>query len=715
MKLQAFVLGGLMVVFTTVIVIALFHFNSTREIKKYQKLSSEVEQVFQLKFGHDMPVNSAHHIAAVRFANVVNRRTQKRVEIKIFPDQELGTDQEMIEMARAGKLDIILPPTAKLSTLMPTIQLFDLPFLFPDRHSLYEQIDGKVGLMVLGGLVKHGLVGASIWESGFKQFTANKRIRKPSDFKGLNIRIMKSRIIFDQYKMLGSNPIPIGFYETYKALKDGVVDGQENPLGSIVNRKFYEVQSHLMISNHAYLGQVLAFSKTVFEKLPIDIRQILVSTAKEVAVFQRNVAIKKENEFLDHLRKSGIKIYSLTNEERNKFRKVLNPLVSTTYREIIGGWLMDAVVEEIKNSIQKPNDIIIGLDADMMLGSAPSGIAIKRGIQLAIDEINQKGGVLGRQLKLIVRNHSGISARGIENIKHFSKLANCIAVVGGLHSPVALSELKEIHKNKMIYLGPWAAATGIVSNSFNPNYVFRLSVRDEFAGEFLVNEALKRHKNVGLLLENTGWGRSNKVSMLNALKKRNIEPVVVEWFNWGERDMVSQLNRLKQNNIGAIILVANAPEGITVVKNMILMNMKVPVISHWGITGGYFWEELNNELEQIDLSFLQTYSFINNSKPKVKEFINKYKSKFKINNAGEIIAPVGTAHAYDLVHILVKAVRKAKSVDRTKIRDMLERLSEYNGLIKKYSSPFTPQKHDALNINDFIIAKFNKQGHIVQL
>ena len=96
-------------------------------------------------------------------------------------------------------------------------------------------------------------------------------------------------------------------------------------------------------------------------------------------------------------------------------------------------------------------------------------------------------------------------------------------------------------------------------------------------------------------------------------------------------------------------------------------------------------------------------------------FINKYKSKFKINNAGEIIAPVGTAHAYDLVHILVKAVRKAKSVDRTKIRDMLERLSEYNGLIKKYSSPFTPQKHDALNINDFIIAKFNKQGHIVQL
>ena len=122
----------------------------------------------------------------------------------------------------------------------------------------------------------------------------------------------------------------------------------------------------------------------------------------------------------------------------------------------------------------------------MTLGSAQSGHAIKRGIQLALDEINQKGGVLGRKMVLLVKDHEGISARGVANFNAF-----LVAVMGGLHSPVALSELKVIHENRIIYLDPWAAATKIVKNDFHPNYVFRVSVNDEEAGPFLVNHIVK--------------------------------------------------------------------------------------------------------------------------------------------------------------------------------------------------------------------------------
>ena len=154
------------------------------------------------------------------------------------------------------------------------------------------------------------------------------------------------------------------------------------------------------------------------------------------------------------------------------------------------------------------NSLIIGLDADMTSGSAQSGLAIRRGVVLALDEINAAGGLLGRPVELIVRDHRGNPDRGVDNIVEFAEMSDVLAVVGGLHTPVALRELKTIHDQQMIYLGPWAAGTPIVQNEYSPNFVFRVSVRDEYAGGFLVDRALERGlSKIGLLLERTGWGR----------------------------------------------------------------------------------------------------------------------------------------------------------------------------------------------------------------
>ena len=668
-------------------------------------------QSMVLKFGHDMPVNSAQHVAATRFADIVNYKSNGKIKIQVFPAQELGSDQDMIQAARSGELAITLPPTSKLTFLEPSLQILDLPFLFPSRTILYAALDGLPGKMLLSKLKKNGLVCPTLWESGFKQFTANKPIRTPQDFEGLNIRIMKSPTIASQFKALGANPIPIDFHQTYSALEDNFVSGEENPLVSIVGMKFYEVQSHVIISNHAYLAQAFCFSQSILNSLSIEHQKILIETAKELTPYQRKEIIEAEKEYLQIIRDSNTEIIALTEEEREAFKKETESIIQEFKK--VDAELLERVFRFLEASGAPQNtEVLVGLDADMVSGSAPSGLAIKRGIELAMDEINQRGGVLGKPMKLVVRDHSGLADRGLLNLRYFNSLNNLVAVFGGLHSPVVLAELKSIHQFEVPFLVPWAAATPIVSNNQSPNYVFRVSVRDEYAGEFLVNEALKNYTKIGLLLENTGWGRSNNKAMTVALEKRGLVPEL-QWFNWGVMDFSPYIENLEAKGAEVILFVGNAPEGIHLVKTLAKRTQQIPVISHWGITGGYFWKEVGRELGQINLTFLQSYSFLKELTPRAIQLVDQYKSKYNIQSPEEIIAPVGTAHAYDLTQMLAMAIEQADSLDRSAIQQALESLPRYEGVVKTYDPPFTRERHDALDGNIFFLARYNQSGNIV--
>jgi len=364
------------------------------------------------------------------------------------------------------------------------------------------------------------------------------------------------------------------------------------------------------------------------------------------------------------------------------------------------------------------DSIVIGIDADMTSGSARSGEAIRRGVAIAIAEINEAGGVLDHPLELIVRNHRGNPTRGIDNIEELAAIDNLVAVVGGLHTPVALEELDAIHRNEVIYLSPWAAGTPLTSNGRDPNFVFRVSVRDEYAGEFLVAAALERDKrNIGLLLERTGWGRSNQKAMTRALQSRGLEPTTVQWFHWGEPDLSSQMDSLLDSGSDAVLLVANPLEGVTAVSAMaaIPAEKRIPILSHWGITGGNFPDLAADYLPSVDLVFLQTYSFIDPTRDqRAAQVLDRYREMFaNCDSARDIFAPAGTAHAYELVHLLAAAIRSAGTTDRRVVRDALESLPRHDGLIRVYEPPFTPELHDALSIEDFHMARFDESGVIV--
>jgi len=362
--------------------------------------------------------------------------------------------------------------------------------------------------------------------------------------------------------------------------------------------------------------------------------------------------------------------------------------------------------------------ILIGLDADMSSSSAQAGESIRRGALLAIDEVNSSGGVLGRSLELVIRDHRGNPARGLDNMMEFAEMPDLLAVVGGLHTPVALHQLNSIHDNKIIYLGAWAAGTPMVENGRDPNYVFRVSVRDEYAGGFLVQNAIDRGSSkLGLLLERTGWGRSNEKAVTAALESRGLAPVRVEWFNWGITDLTEQLDHLYGAGADGVILVANPPEGLVAIESMAKRpeNERLPIISHWGITGGTFPEMAGPLLNEVDLLFLQTFSFIAPPLPdRAQRVFQRYRKMFPgIESAHDVIAPPGTAHAYDLVHLLALAAEKAGTVNREAVRSALESIEFHEGLMRDYAPPFTPKRHDALNADDFIVARYGEDGSIV--
>jgi len=368
-----------------------------------------------------------------------------------------------------------------------------------------------------------------------------------------------------------------------------------------------------------------------------------------------------------------------------------------------------------ETELLKTDSMVIGLNADMSSGSAEAGQSIELGVKVALQEINQSGGVLGKRIMLKTKDHRGIPARGRYNMQQFADNSHVIAVLGGLHTPVILAEKKRLFDSGTLqipYLVPWAAGTPIVNNK----WIFRLSVRDEYAGPFLIKKAHQRgYRKIALLLEQTAWGRSNENSMGKALKQLGLSPHLIEWFPW-QIDSVSisqKLEKAFQSGTEVLILVANAPEGAAIVKVMAARkaSRRLPIISHWGITGGDFPTMVGDALKQVDLSFLQTYSFIQNKhSDAVKRFIKRAGSIApSIQEAEDITSPVGAAHAYDLVHVLVQAILKANSFERHQIRDSLEHLKPIQGLVSAYEPPFQPGigvNHDALSADVFHLAQF---------
>ena len=354
--------------------------------------------------------------------------------------------------------------------------------------------------------------------------------------------------------------------------------------------------------------------------------------------------------------------------------------------------------------------IKIGHVAALSGGSAQSGEAITRGLTVAIDEINAKGGLLGgRKLELIQRDDESTPPKGLTAARELIAREKVAIVFGGIDSPVALAMVPILNREKVPHMAVWAAGTGITRNGANPNYIFRVSAVDVLVDVKLLDYAAKKYgaKKAGLILVNNPWGESNEKGLHEAVKSMSgMEIVGTEKFENNDVDMVPQLTRLKDKGADVLIMVGNAAPGSQVMKARERLSWKVPVVSHWGISGGRFPELTGPTAGEAH--FVQTYSFFGKQSPVGERVLAALKAKYPaIKGPGDIFAPVGTANAYDAMHIVALAIEQAGSTDGEKIRAALEDLkAPYQGLIKTYTKPFSATNHDALGPDDYVMVHY---------
>lgn len=715
MKTIHIVLGTLLAILLVILGLNLINNDETPSPSAVQNASNDV---VHLKLGHNTAVDSALHDASVKFANEIKQKTDAKVIIDIFPAQQLGNDHQMVEMARNGELDIVLTPTAKMSVAVPSIQYADLPFYFPSREDVYAMLDGEPGQMILHNLKSIGLIGVAFWENGFKHFTANQPLLRVEDFKDKKFRVMKSRIIMEQFRALGAEPIAIDFYSTKQALHDKVVDGQENPLVAIASMGFYKEQSDLTLSEHAYLGYVFSFSEKTFNKLPQNIQMTLIDTAKEITPWEREETHKREKKLLEIIKNAGVHIHTITDEERHRFVQT-TAYIPAKYEEIIGANIISKTKELLYNKygglLQNKDHILIGIDTDISSDADFAGLAIKRGAEIAVAEINAKGGVLGKPLEVIVKDHRAIATKGIQNVEEFSKNKHLAAIIGGVHGAVISAELETIQNLKIPYLIPWTSTAGIVKNGYEDNYVFRVSANDNIAAEFIAGQVLKKYKKPAIIVENSIWGRNNLKLMKEYLNKHNITDITEIVFNRGQNSFNKDISQVINSQADSIIMVANPIEASKVLQELKARQAILPIFSHWGLTSGEFYKKNKNILKEFDLQVFQTFSFHNTLNAKAKHLFESYNKRYQLNKNASIEASVGIAQAYDIVYLLKLAIEKAGTIEGTKVKEALENLPKYDGAVKNYTTPFTKTNHDALDGKNYYMARYNSKGVLMPI
>lgn len=364
--------------------------------------------------------------------------------------------------------------------------------------------------------------------------------------------------------------------------------------------------------------------------------------------------------------------------------------------------------------------VVIGIDGEFGLANSTSAQAIEFGVRVAATEINEAGGVLGgRPLEILTKDHRSMPARGIRNIEEFAAMPNVVAVFGGRFSPVVIEQLPKLRETRLLFMAVWSSADVIIDNGMKPNYIFRLSLRDSLAMPTMLKSAQARDlKNVGLLLTNTSWGRSNLAAAEKYLESVDGPRIVqTTWYNWRDTTLVDKYDKLLNAGAKAVILVANDDEAAVLVREVAALppEKRIPIISHWGITGGEFFKQAGPALNDIDFSVIQTFSFFNADKQPLNQFMRTAAKISDVRKVDDINAPVGVAHAYDMMHILARAINLAGTADRSAVRDALERLPEYRGLVKRYKPPFTPTRHEALGPGELFMARYRQDGVLVPI
>ena len=281
-----------------------------------------------IKFSHVVAQDTPKGKAAEFFAKKAEELTGGKVKVEVYANSALYKDKEEMEALQLGSVQMLAPSLAKFGPLgVKEFEVFDLPFIFDNRDDLHKVTTGPVGQKLLDKLQKRGITGLAYWDNGFKIFSSNKPIHQVADYKGQKYRIQSSKVLEAEIRALGGIPQVIAFGETYQALQTGVVDATENPPSNFYTQKMHEVQKHLSLTNHGYLGYAVIVNKKFWDGLDATVRGQLEDAMKQATAYANQIAQDENDQALEAVKKSGkTTIYTPTAEERTALKKALVPV-----------------------------------------------------------------------------------------------------------------------------------------------------------------------------------------------------------------------------------------------------------------------------------------------------------------------------------------------------------------------------------------------------
>jgi len=281
-----------------------------------------------IKFSHVVAADTPKGKASEFFAKKAAELTKGKVKVEVYANSALYKDKEEMEALQMGSVQMLAPSLAKFGPLgVKEFEAFDLPFIFDDTADLHKITQGPVGASLMTKLEPRGIKGLAYWDNGFKSFSANIPLKAVADYKGKKFRIQSSKVLEEQIRAVGGIPQVLAFSEVYQALQTGVVDGTENPISNFYTQKMHEVQKHLTLTNHGYLGYAVIVNKKFWDALPADVRGQLETAMKESTVYANKIAQEENDKSLEGVKASGkTTVYTPTKDERLALKKAMAPV-----------------------------------------------------------------------------------------------------------------------------------------------------------------------------------------------------------------------------------------------------------------------------------------------------------------------------------------------------------------------------------------------------
>ena len=352
--------------------------------------------------------------------------------------------------------------------------------------------------------------------------------------------------------------------------------------------------------------------------------------------------------------------------------------------------------------------IKIGVYGPFSGGSSPMGLSMRNGVRLAADEINAKGGVLGRKIELVDRDDQAVNERGAQVMQDLVSNEKVAAVLGPINTGVALASYKYPMEAKIPLLINVSAGAPVneLFKDYPDNYVFRIAAGDPIQAEMIVSEGVdkRKFKKVALLCDDTNYGQNGRQKMEDALASRKVAPVYIGKFKIKDTDMTPQLQEARKAGAEAVLAYGIGPELAQLVNGMQKLGWKVPVIGSWTLSMSNFIDAAgpNGDGATMPQTFIQRGA----SNPKAKQFVADYQKKFAVER---IPSAVSAAQGYDSMYLIAQAIEQAGGTEGPKIKAALEDFKKpYAGVIATWTKPFSKTDHEAVHREQVLMGVVGK-------